>query len=582
MFDLAILNNELYVMGQFLVARASDGRNVFSTNLVKWSPQTSLWSAISPFAAGDSAPASLGVVNNELYVGGSFDRITIGGQRVTVSGLARYNPQTSVWNTTGRAEDQFIRRVEVIAQAGSQLLIGGDFETAQTASNYTAVLKHVAFFDTVNNVWSAPRDENSAGVQGSVQALAADGPGIYAGGNFSRAGGVVARNIARWDSAMREWEPLGGGLNGEVAAIAVIGDNVYAGGYGITEAVNPDGTVVAAQSIARWNKTQRRWFAVGSGLGVAGDRFSANVKAMALSGTDLYIGGHFETALNAGGGAVIVNHIVRLDTLTGAWAPVGGGVAGDYPIVWALAIIGNDVYAGGNFTDAGSGSPLSANNIARWNAAAGTWHALGAGTGADGNGVNNSVYVLGAAGSDVFAGGFFSAVHNNTGASVGANNIARWNTQTGQWSALGSGTGTTGNGVGGGGDSFIVDNIVIRNDEVYIGGSLNRAFDGAAVIPANGVVRWNRRAGAWSALGNSLQFVDTSGTRTPGFARSLLLHGGRLYAGGDFQLAGGKPSRNFASYLLPTGNTPPVITVGTALTREQGVIGSQVVTLASV
>ena len=41
-----------------------------------------------------------------------------------------------------------------------------------------------------------------------------NGPALYAGGNFTHAGGVAARHIARWDGS--SWSPLGSGTTGTV------------------------------------------------------------------------------------------------------------------------------------------------------------------------------------------------------------------------------------------------------------------------------------------------------------------------------------------------------------------------------
>ena len=51
---------------------------------------------------------------------------------------------------------------------------------------------------------------------------------LYAGGNFTTAGGITARAIAKWDG--NTWTALGLGMNNIVRALAVSGTNLYAGG----------------------------------------------------------------------------------------------------------------------------------------------------------------------------------------------------------------------------------------------------------------------------------------------------------------------------------------------------------------
>ena len=69
---------------------------------------------------------------------------------------------------------------------------------------------------------------------------------------------------------------------------------------------------------------------------------------------------------------------------------------GDYPTVYALAVSGSDLYAGGAFTNAGGNE---ANGIAKWNGS--SWSALG-------SGMNGTVYALAVSGSDLYAGGGFT------------------------------------------------------------------------------------------------------------------------------------------------------------------------------
>jgi hypothetical protein len=107
---------------------------------------------------------------------------------------------------------------------------------------------------------------------------------------------------------------------------------------------------------------------------------------------------------------------------------LGAGVLGDNGAgtVYALAVSGTDLYAGGTFTTAGG---LPANRIAKWNGSA--WSALGAGIGPAGF----TVYALTVSGTDLYAGGDFT-----TAGGVPAIHIAKWNGSA--WSPLGSGVGS--------------------------------------------------------------------------------------------------------------------------------------------
>jgi hypothetical protein len=67
-----------------------------------------------------------------------------------------------------------------------------------------------------------------SGANGGVLALAVSGGTLYAGGDFTMAGGSAANYIARWNGS--SWSPLGSGMNTTVYALAVTGSTLYADG----------------------------------------------------------------------------------------------------------------------------------------------------------------------------------------------------------------------------------------------------------------------------------------------------------------------------------------------------------------
>jgi hypothetical protein len=97
--------------------------------------------------------------------------------------------------------------------------------------------------------------------------------------------------------------------------------------------------------------------------------------------------------------------------------------------VYALAVVGNEVFVGGAFSSAGG---VSANRVARFNTQTNTWSSLGTGSS---NGVNSYVAALAVVGNEVFVGGNFTSAGG-----VSANYVARFNTLTNTWSSLGTGS----------------------------------------------------------------------------------------------------------------------------------------------
>ena len=54
------------------------------------------------------------------------------------------------------------------------------------------------------------------------------GSDLYAGGQFTTAGGIAANYIAKWNGS--NWTAVGSGTDGAVHSLAVSGSDVYAGG----------------------------------------------------------------------------------------------------------------------------------------------------------------------------------------------------------------------------------------------------------------------------------------------------------------------------------------------------------------
>lgn len=263
------------------------------------------------------------------------------------------------------------------------------------------------------------------------------GPALYVGGNFTTAGGTEVNRIARWNGT--GWSPLAGedgiGVNGRVRTLTVFDDGtgpaLYAGG----EFTTAGG--VTANRIARWNG--KTWTALIDDVecpfppGCEYNGVSGVVSAMEVfddgTGPSLYVGGGFLAA-----GASAANRIAKWDGVR--WSALTGehSVGVSNPVE-ALVVFddgsGPALYVGGYFGNAG-GVPV--NRIAKWNGA--EWSAL---TGPEGMGVNAFVYAMHpfdtGSGPALYVGGTFSEAGGVT-----ARGIARWNGS--MWSALDSADGS--------------------------------------------------------------------------------------------------------------------------------------------
>ena len=346
--------------------------------------------------------------DDNLFAGGGFT--WAGG--VPVSMIAQWDGASwsSLGGGLGGAENFGVAALAV-DQAGN-LFAGGDFTTAGGV-----MANHIARWDHVSATWSSM----GSGMNGTVWALAVGPDGsLYAGGNFTIAGGVAANYIARWDIATSSWRQLGSGMGGSYYP------------YVLTLAFGPDGSLYAggrfssaggvlANNIARWDEATSSWHSLGSGL--EPDSFVAAL-AFGADGS-LYAGGRFLAP------EVSWRRMSRRwDVMTSSWLALSSGTNDD---VYALAV-GSDgsLYAGGWFTIAGG---TAANQIARWDLGTDLWVPLDCGMGGHDSPLGVHALVSGSDGS-LYTGGRY-----NTAGAVGTNNVARWVETTSSWHGLGSGNG---------------------------------------------------------------------------------------------------------------------------------------------
>ena len=293
-----------------------------------------------------------------------------------------------------------------LAASGDHVYVGGNFSSVGPVS-----ANNVVRWD--NPGWSALGSGAGNGLSGLLIGLAAGPDGaLYAGGKFTAAGGVAAQNIARWNGT--NWSALGAGISGGISptvyAVAVADDGrVYAGGS-FAVAGN-----IPANNVAVW--AGAAWSNLGAGLTSSSFPGGALVRAIAVNGNSVYVGGQFDQA-----GGVRANCVARWDGTQ--WSALGEGVAlsGGSPFVDALAVRGEEIFIGGDFSVAGV---VPANRVARWDGQ--SWSALN-------SGADSTVQAMAILGSHLFVAGNFNHIGGQE-----IRGLAQWD-GTG-WSALGGGLG---------------------------------------------------------------------------------------------------------------------------------------------
>src|SRR5579862_4907822 len=172
-----------------------------------------------PGTANGLVNASVADTNGNVYVGGTF---TIIGTSFA-NGIAKWNGTN--WSSLGSGINGGAVTCLALDSSGN-LYAGGYFTNAGGLS-----ANYVAKWNGTN--WSTLNSGISGGGNDSdgpyLSALACDTLGnLYAGGDFTTAGGVTANSIAKWNGSA--WTSLGSGMNGQVNSLVFNSGNLYAGG----------------------------------------------------------------------------------------------------------------------------------------------------------------------------------------------------------------------------------------------------------------------------------------------------------------------------------------------------------------
>jgi len=530
-YALAVSGNILYVGGQF--GGTFDGMVTSLNCIAKYNTTTNTWSALTNNGL-DNAVVALVASGSDLYVGGSFTQ-TADGTVTNLNYIAKYNTTTNVWSAF--ANSGLNSLVKALAVSGSNLYVGGSFTT--TADSTVTNLNRIAKYNTSTNTWSALANN---GLSNTAQALAVSDGILYVGGNFAQtADGAVTNlnRIAKFNTSTNTWSAFpNNGLNITVYALVASGSDLFVGGS-FTQ--THDGAVTNLNRIARfstdvWSPLSNngldsivRALAISGNVLFVGGHFTATadgtvsnlnyiarysngvwgtfpnqglnnfVYALAIVGTDLYVGGSFTQT--ADGSVSNLNRIARFNLTTNKWVALSNhGLSHD---VFALAANGSDLYVGGDFIQTADGVVPNLRKIAKYNTTTNAWSALAK------NGLNNTVVALAMSGSNLYAGGVFTATGDGTVTNL--NRIAKYNTTTSAWSAL------LNNGLNG-----TVWSLAVSGSALYVGGDFTTTADGA-VTNLNRIAKYTDLA--WVALAhNGLDDI----------VYALVAVGSDLYVGGKF------------------------------------------------
>lgn len=229
-------------------------------------PQTIVWEALGEGVNFEYSPINAMVYAlaegdaGNIYAGGNFNLAGGTAESDRVAHIARWNGVS--WESVGQGVSGGSEIVYAMAydNNNSQLYVGGSFGNTRDPNYKGTIVNNIARWSVADQEWrQMGTSEVGIEVSGEVRSLAIDDDGnVYVGGTFHTAGGIPAKNIAKWYRATNTWEALGDGLEGpgppaSVMALAIFNGDIYAGG----DIYLAGGTVV--NNIAKWNTFSSTW-----------------------------------------------------------------------------------------------------------------------------------------------------------------------------------------------------------------------------------------------------------------------------------------------------------------------------------
>lgn len=335
---MVVLGDYLYVGGDF--TQTSDGSVTNLNHIARYNLKTKTWSAMDENGLNGTVSA-LAVLGTDLYAGGNFSG-SIGG--AVLGNLAKYDTLT---NTLGSFSEGGLGGpvLSLVANGSNTLYIGGTF--TQTANGQVIGIKNIVKYRADTATWYALPDE---GLNAGVYSILIKGNYLYAGGSFSQsAGGATTglNRVARYHLLGISWSALpDGGLNDTPLTMTALGNDIYFGGL-FTK--NFTGTKNLAY-IAKYDPTANSWSAL------PGNPLDFDVYSLLSNGTNLYVGGSFNTANNG-------RYIIKFDTLSDTWVTMPDH--GLNQAVYSLASWQGNLFAGGDFTADSLTATVSLKRIAQ-------------------------------------------------------------------------------------------------------------------------------------------------------------------------------------------------------------------------
>ncbi len=487
-YDSVIDGNDIYFAGSFTSVGGQTRNRAAKVSLAN----ASLDSSWNPNA--NSVVTDLVIHQSNAYVLGTFS--SIGGQSRNY--MAKLNltdgSADGSWNPNPTNPGDTVYALTIDA-LGSAIYVGGRWSNIGGQARLSMAKLNLTD-GSADGSWNAFLTDSVK----DVYSITNDGTSLYAGGEFTDIGGLTRNYMAKLNTTNGNVDSAfsAGSSNAAVRIIALSNTSLFVGGSfasfglirnGIARIFNSTGILDEA-----WNPNA-----------MLDADYSGSIYSIALSGSDVYVGGDFSTI-----GGLARRNMAKLNNTNGnadvTWDPSASNS------VHSIAISGSDIYTGGDFTTIGG---QTRNRIAKLNNTNGnadvTWNPN----------ADSSVYSIAISDSDIYAGGEFTTIGGQT-----RNRIAKLNNTNGNADATWDANA-----------SAYVRSIAISGSDVYVGGN----FTTIGGQTRNRIAKLNNTTGTADITWN-----PNAGSRV----YSIAINGSDIYAGGSFTTMGGQTANRLAKLSL--------------------------------
>jgi len=511
-FALAVANGGLYVGGLFQgYAGGTSSNTAIKVDLATGALAASYQGSTS---GSGGAVNAMAVSSTYLYLGGSFTQWKNGATNsdTNFKRLIRINLSTGALDNTfmngsTKYPNNTVRAL-ALSSDGNHIFVGGDFNQVVADSKGTYLAK-ISVSTGALDITNFNSYVIAAG--GAVNSLNVNGNDLYVGGSFSAyRSSALGEGLIKVDATTgvmdtTNFNTVKTGPNGTVNALALSGSTLYAGGTFSYYRGN------YVENLAKF--TLSNWALDTTFTQSTGP--NDTVRAIAVSGSSVYVGGDFVTYRGDDKGY----RLAKLDATTGNMDTANfnttASAGPENGNVFSILVNGNDLFIGGAFNSyRGSGKGYF---VAKLNATTGVMDTTNFNT-TSGSGPNNTVYAMAfnAAKTKIYLGGLFTSYRSSAyGYYVIAINPSDGSYDT----TVICGNGTPNNAV---------NAIAVSGTNVYLGGS----FTQFNANPRGTYLVKLSSTGVMDTSFNSVSSNNGPGAYVNAIAPSL--DGSYLYIGGAF------------------------------------------------